>query len=314
MDRRCEPPNSGRKLSLTLGLVTLNEEGTIGASLGALLGEMNHLDVECEIIVVAGGQDGTVGIVQAMLDCNPRAKVIVDASPRGKPAALNTIFSSSRGDIVVLSDGDVVVGPGAIKLLLRAFDDPEVGCTSGRVLGAFGQYNHVMRASSLINDLMHLSRNERQKSEMSLDLASGYLLAVRRDLVDQIPVGVKSDDGYISLMTLSRGYRIAYAEDAIVYVNFPRSVSDFINQKMRTRYGHMELKDHFGGEVGRTAFRELRDMLKHSKAARRVGSYGMGTVMIALLLLAACWTYAYVRRIAPFLFKSPVWRPIKSTK
>lgn len=314
MDGQNEPSSTDSRMDLTLGLVTLNEEGTISDSLGALLSETKLVGVESELIVVAGGQDGTVDIVQTMLSAEPRARMVVDAEPRGKPAALNTIFSQCLGNVVVLTDGDVMIGPGAIEPLLRAFDDPEVGCASGRVIGRNGNHNCVMKASSLICEMMHLSRKERYKSNASLDLASGYLLAVRRALVDQIPLGVNSDDGYISCLVLSKGHRIAYAEDAIVYINFPRNVSDFVKQKMRTRYGHMQLEDYFGRGAGRAALGELRDFLKYLKTARRTGSHGPEAALTALFLVTLCWLNAYSRRIAPFLFRSPVWQPIKSTK
>ena len=303
-----------RVTRLTVGLVTLNEEGTISASLGALLDEIDRIQTRAEIIVVAGGQDNTIGIVRKMLEGRDDSRLIVDDEPKGKPAALNLIFSNASGDIVLLSDGDVVVGSGAIEKLLRAFDDSSVGCVSGRVLGGGRYHSQVMRASSLMNDMMHMSRRAQLELSRSLNLASGYLIAFRRDIVDKMPTGVKSDDGYISCLALQKGYRIAYVEDAVVYIKFPRSASDFIRQKMRTRFGHMQLEDYFGGRAGRTALAEVRDFARYMKAAKREGPYGSETLVVAFCLTALCWLSAYSRRIVPFLFKSPVWQPVKSTK
>ena len=309
-----EAPDVSGALRLTVGLVTLNEESTISESLGALLNEVDRIGAKAETIVVAGGRDRTIEIVRTDLNGRERARLIVDDEPKGKPAALNRIFSLALGDIVLLSDGDVVVNPEAVRRVLAAFGDSRVGCASGRVVGGKGNDSRVMKASSLINDIMHLSRNEQYRSTGTLDLASGYLIAVRKSLVDEIPTGINSDDGYISRLALQKGYRIAYVDDALVSVNFPSTVSDFVKQKMRTRFGHMQLDDLFGKERGRTIVKEARDFMKHLRAARRGGAYGIETPVVALCLVSFCWLCALSRRTIPSLYKSPVWQPVRSTK
>ena len=53
----------------------------------------------------------------------------------GKPAALNLAFREAKGDILILTDGDVYPNVYAVGQFIKVFDiftDPEIGAVSGR--------------------------------------------------------------------------------------------------------------------------------------------------------------------------------------
>jgi D-alanine-D-alanine ligase len=49
-------------------------------------------------------------------------------SSRGKNAALDTVLSFARGEILVFSDANSMLEEGAVSRLVAAFADPAVGC------------------------------------------------------------------------------------------------------------------------------------------------------------------------------------------
>ena len=52
---------------------------------------------------------------------------------RGKPAALSRLVPNAKGDVVVLTDANTMLEPGAVRALVRHFHDPSVGAVVGRL-------------------------------------------------------------------------------------------------------------------------------------------------------------------------------------
>lgn len=296
--------------TVTIGLVTLNEENVIGPCIDAILEDIRSMDAE--IIVVAGGKDRTVEIVRSRLSGVARAKVLLDMDPRGKPAALNRMVSEASGKLLVLSDGDVRIRPGSIPLLITPFSDPDVGCCTGRVVGAQGRYNAIQKVSDHNTHLMHLSREIEFRETGSVRLASGYILAVRRALMPRLPEDTNSDDGYISAHVRSTGRRIAYVPDAVAEVRFPTTVQDFVRQKSRTRFGHVQVARQFHAEAARSATGELIAYLKLRSGTS--SEYGLGISVLSFIMTGLSWVVALSKRFIPGLAERRIWVPIGSTK
>ena len=295
----------------SVALVSLNEENTIGRAVRAFIGECS--ETGSEIIVMAGGKDRTVENAREALKDFPRSRLILDSNPRGKPAALNAMFSVANGPVMILSDGDVEVHPGSVRTLLDALKSDDVGAASGRVVGIPGKYNTIEKACDLMTEMMHLSRTKSYEAKGTLELASGYLYAIRKDLVRTVPEGTNSDDGFLSLCVRSAGKRVAYAPGAVVAIRYPRTLGDFIKQKMRTRFGHMQLKNEFKDSSPRSARGEAGEFRLLSEAARSRG-HGPWVVVVAMVLTGLVWVAAYMRKYLPWLFRKRVWQPISSTK
>ena len=101
--------------ALSIGVTTYNEEQTISKVLEILLKESPR---SSEIIVIAGGEDQTVGIVKSYAKKDHRIKLLKEETRRGKPAALNQILKHASGKIIVLTDGDVFPERDALSRLV----------------------------------------------------------------------------------------------------------------------------------------------------------------------------------------------------
>src|SRR3989338_8604857 len=63
-----------------------------------------------------------------------RVKFFLDPG-EGKSYALNLLleqYASNPGDIFIFSDGDVYVAGNVVEALLKPFENPKVGCVTGR--------------------------------------------------------------------------------------------------------------------------------------------------------------------------------------
>ena len=163
---------------------------------------------------------------------------------QGKPMALNCGLAAARGEIVVLSDGDVVVGEDALRLLLAPFADAAVdaaavGATTGHPLSASPRDTMLGYWSHLLTDSLHRMRLARDQAGQFL-LCSGYLFAFRRALIGEIPIDALAEDAVISHEIAQAGYRIRYAPEAQVYVRYPTTYRDWLRQKVRSAGGYAQ--------------------------------------------------------------------------
>jgi len=229
---------------ITIIVTSYREEKTIGRAIEAFLAQ--DLPVDFELLVVCP-DDETAAVVAQYATRDKHIRCLRDQA-KGKPAALNLALGVAKGELVILSDGDVYVGSGAVRALLAAFDDPQVGIVSGRPVSlnsrdtVLGYWSHL-----LLDAGAHRQRLLRAGREEFLE-CSGYLYAFRRSLVNSIPEDILAEDGFISYTVWKQGFRTAYAPEALVYVKFPTSYRDWLKQKVRSTGGYVQqyLKDSPG--------------------------------------------------------------------
>lgn len=161
----------------------------------------------------------------------------------GKSYALNLLFqeyaSSNEDDVFILSDGDVYVSENAVSAILDAFKDKEIGCVTGKPVPLdsrnekYGYWAHLLFSG--IDRVRKKLSDERKFFE-----CSGYLFAIRKGVILDFPLET-SEDSIIPYLFWKKGYRIAYADRAEVYVKNPDNFKDWRNQKIRNIKGHENL-------------------------------------------------------------------------
>ncbi|HYR89167.1 MAG TPA: glycosyltransferase family 2 protein [Terriglobia bacterium] len=99
-------------VTLSVVIPVFNEESTIGAVIRRVLSEVPY-DLEL-IVVDDGSTDGTAQIVDAFASKDSRIQVIHQRNA-GKAAALKRGFGLSRGEVVIIQDGDLEYDPAEIS-------------------------------------------------------------------------------------------------------------------------------------------------------------------------------------------------------
>jgi len=241
----------------------------------------------------------------------PQMRVLRDEG-KGKPAALNVGLNAAQGEIAVLSDGDVYVGPGSVQALLAAFTDPQVGIVTGRPVSVSPRQTMLGYWSHLLVDAgAHQQRLRRARDGAFLE-CSGYLYAFRRSLVQPIPEDSLAEDGLISHRVWEQGYLTAYAPEALVYVKYPSSYRDWITQKIRSMGG--DAQQYVKASRGKRSFRQevgdgLWAAIRYAQSARELWWTLLLFVARAYVWLRVWWDVKYRKR--PF---SALWQRVNSTK
>lgn len=193
-------------------------------------------------LIVAAPDAETKAVAEKFAEKHSQIRCFKDPG-KGKSFALNLLFKEAKGRILIFTDGDVVVGKDAIKNLLRHFSDEKVGVVSGRPVSSNRKDNMLGFWSHLLLDAgAHSIRKEMFESGKFLE-ASGYLFGMRAGVISEIPLDV-AEDAIIPYLFWRKGFKLAYAEDAPVYVKNPNSFSDFVKQRVRTAKAHETLTRH----------------------------------------------------------------------
>jgi cellulose synthase/poly-beta-1,6-N-acetylglucosamine synthase-like glycosyltransferase len=164
-----------------------------------------------EILVGCDGcGDRTAEIARAA--GGARVKVL-ELSPRaGKSAVLSRLVPGARGDLVVLTDANVMLEAGAIRALVRRFRDTSVGAVVGR-LRLYNPTRHDFEESLYWKYETALKYYE-GKHGCVLG-ANGGIYAIRRMLFTPLRPDTITDDFVVPLRIAARGWSVPFEPDAV---------------------------------------------------------------------------------------------------
>ena len=135
-----------RDILVSIIIPAYNIELYIEATIDSAL-RQTHFNIEL-IVVDDGSTDNTANIVQAICNQDTRARLIKQKNT-GVSAARNTGFSASKGKYIAFLDGDDILHPDNIKLLLQKITTDE---TLGLV---HSDYQIIDNNSRKINEYHH---------------------------------------------------------------------------------------------------------------------------------------------------------------
>lgn len=132
----------------------------------------------------------------------------------GKASVLSRLVPPAQGDLVVLTDANVMLEPGALRALARRFRDGSVGAVVGRLR----LYNPTRKdfEESLYwryeTALKHL-----EGLHGCVLGANGGIYAIRRLLFGQLPPDTITDDFVIPIRIAARGWRVPFEPEAVAH-------------------------------------------------------------------------------------------------
>ncbi len=225
------------KQKITL-LITAFKEPKIKKVIEAALNQ--KYKKEYDVVVLAPDKE-TLDIVKEYARKNKKLKVFKDPG-KGKSYALNLIFSKLKTDILILTDGDVWINDNAVEEISNLFLNPEIGCVTGRPVPIEDKKTKYGYWANFLFSAAHRWRKKAFESNSFIE-CSGYLFAFRRKHINKIPLDV-AEDTIIPYYFWQKGYKIGYAENALVYVKNVNNWKDWIEQKTRTSKAHETLEKY----------------------------------------------------------------------
>lgn len=203
-------------------------------------------------------EDGTAAIVRRYAAQHAHIKPLFrNGGLRGKPAALNDALAVTTHEIVLVFDADYTPGADAVRALVTAFADPEVGAVMGRVVPHNGR-------STLLTRLLELDRfggyQVDQQTRYTLDLvpqfggtAGGFRRSVALSM-GGFAVRASAEDTDLTVRLYLSGWKIAYANRVECYEEVPETWDARFRQLRRWSRGHNQVLLRLGPSLLRSRY------------------------------------------------------------
>lgn len=294
---------------ISIIITSFHEPKTIGKAIESFLNQKILEDYE---IIVCAPDKETLEVAKNYQTKNKHLRLFQDPG-KGKSFAINLLLKEIKGEVIILTDGDVFVSQNSVKEILKFFKNPKTGCVTGKPVSInsrqniFGYWSHLLCNSA---DYLRIQRaNKKQFLE-----CSGYLWAFRNKIIKKFPLDV-GEDTIVPIMFFLKEYKIDYSPESKVYVKFPSNLSDFLKQKTRAAAAH----DNIGKYVDikkiprmKTFFNEVSNFL--------IPFYFPETMkeFFWTLLLYPLRLYIWLNLIYNSKFRkkkySDAWKRVESTK
>jgi cellulose synthase/poly-beta-1,6-N-acetylglucosamine synthase-like glycosyltransferase len=196
--------------SVTVIVTAYNEEKSIRAKLDNLL----SVDYPAELMDVLVASDASSDATDEIVTQygSPRVALFRVEGRLGKTACQNRAIRRARGEIVIFTDATTELDRDAVKALVANYNDPEVGCVSGRAMYYYSD-SLTSRGGASYWEFEHGVRAAESRLGSVIG-ASGCFYSVRKSAYREIDPALISDF-VIALVMVEQGLRTILEPAAI---------------------------------------------------------------------------------------------------
>ena len=233
--RRQLPPDK-RLPDVTLFITAFNEEEVVDEKMRNCLG----LDYPADKLHIVWTTDGSNDSTNQRLEDWPQATVHFQPLRQGKTAAMTRGMMLVDTPLVVFTDANTMLNREAIREIVRAFEDPKVGCVAGEKRIAVQEKDGAAAGGEGIYWKYESALKRLDYRLYSAVGAAGELFAIRTSLFEQMPPDTLLDDFILSLRIAMRGYKIAYSKQAYAIESGSADMREEQKRKVRIAAGGLQ--------------------------------------------------------------------------
>jgi GT2 family glycosyltransferase len=231
-----EVPEGAPRKSVSVVVATRDRPESLERCLTALL-EVEYPNYEIVVVDNAPTSQATAELVQRRSRTDPRVRYVREDRP-GLGWAHNAGLGQAAGEIIALTDDDVVVDRRWLAALARGFETTrDVGCVTGLVVPLeletpaqlwfeqYGGFNKGFKTRTY--DLAKHRPDDRLYPYRAGMFGAGANMAFRRDALEAIggfdralgpgTLALGGEDLDVFYRTLTAGHRLVYTPAALVY-------------------------------------------------------------------------------------------------
>ena len=202
------------------------------AVIGTKLDELASTDYPGELEVIVVADDAATADAAR----RPGVRVLHSGERLGKARAVNHGVAAASSDIVVLTDANAELAPGALRAAARHFSDATIGAVAGekQVDDPNGAQGFYWKFESWIKQC-------ESATGQTIGVV-GELLAFRRDAFTDLPADTAVDDAWLALDILKTGLRVVYEPQAYsIESAATTSFSDEWERRTRIVAGNLDM-------------------------------------------------------------------------
>ena len=182
-----------------------------------------------ELIVIAGGEDGTYEIAKKYVSKNI---TILEQQPYGKNAALNEGFKYSTGEIIVLTDADCILSNSWFTSILQPIINESEDVTTGRSIPLNTQLNNSFVLYQFAINVYSSAHHPKYVTGLL-----GRNTALKREVIEKIggfdETALTGTDYILAKHVEKNSYKIRFVPNSVIETEYPTKFLPYINQQSR---------------------------------------------------------------------------------
>ncbi len=217
-----------------------NEEIVITEKLNSIINS-NYPKDKIEILIGSDcSDDKSNDIVGNFAEKYDFIKLFPFSVRQGKPNIINQIVEHAKGEILILTDANVMFDKNTIFELAKYFKDETIGLVDSQMIN-----KGIVQDGISIQESSYISREVRIKTNESNIFGTmmgpfGGCYAIRKELYQPVPKNFLVDDFYINMKILEQGYKSINNTDAQVYEDVSNNLKDEFKRKIRIATGNFQ--------------------------------------------------------------------------
>ncbi len=235
--------------SVTVVMSLYNEKKVTAEKIAGMLDSDYPSDLLDFVIGSDGSTDGTNALLGTIAATNNRIRCLIRAERRGKAAMLNDLVSEASGEILIVTDANVMFTRDTVRRLAEVLGDPSTGLCDSTVRpappGNAGNTGIIMQENLYSRFETALKRAEGDLWG-SMPGPYGGCYAVRRGLFPKLPENTLVDDLFVGLTVLNMNFRSVNAPDAIVSEDTQPDMAAQFRRRVRIAAGSFQNLFRFG--------------------------------------------------------------------
>ena len=225
---------------LSVLIAAFNEEEVIEEKIRSVLSSDYPSD-RLEILV--GSDNSTDKTNEILYDLEKeysRLKVSVCFERTGKPGVINQLAQAAKGEILVITDANVMLDQSSLRILATSFNNKEVALVDTRMVNTSLKKDGISH-----QEKFYIGREVRIKNQESILWGSmmgpfGGCYAVRSKNYTPVPNHFLVDDFYVNMSVLKQGYKCVSNINANVYEDVSNDLKEEFRRKKRISAGNFQ--------------------------------------------------------------------------
>lgn len=232
--------------AVTVVMSVYNEKEVVETKIRSMLDSDYPPELLDFIIGSDGSTDGTNSIIGTVAVTNSRIQFINIAERRGKSAMLNDLVSKATGEILVLTDANVMFTPNTVRRLAEGFADPRTGLCDATARPLSHGNSGITRQENIYSRFETALKRAEGELWGTMPGPYGGCYAVRRKIFPVLSDNTLVDDLYVGLSVLKQEYWSVNIPEAVVYEDTQPDMTAQFRRRVRIAAGSFQNLFRFG--------------------------------------------------------------------
>jgi cellulose synthase/poly-beta-1,6-N-acetylglucosamine synthase-like glycosyltransferase len=203
-------------------------------------------DITEFIIGSDASDDDTIRILQELSAVDSRIRFIGYEERRGKPAVLNDLIREASGEVLIITDANVIFSPDTVRSLAEGFRLDGTGLCDATVVPRTRIESGITRQENFYSRFETTLKRSEGILWDTIPGPYGGCYAIRRELFPLLPYNTLVDDLYVGLTVMKRGFASRNIPGAKVFEDIQPGMSEQFSRRIRIAAGSYQNLFRFG--------------------------------------------------------------------